>query len=201
MLPPASTSPTSRSSPTASWPSCATCPSENLALELLKKLLNDEIKAKERTNKVQADRFSAKLEASLNRYHNRAIETAQVIEALIELGREMREDQSRAEKLGISEDEVAFYDALAAHETAVTVLGDEQLRIIARAVADAVRRNVTIDWDQREQARAKLRLVVKKVLRSYGYPPDKQEAATHLVIEQAENFARHETMVTPLYRG
>lgn len=176
-------------------------PQRNLALELLKKLLNDEIKAKERTNKVQADRFSAKLEESLKRYHNRAIETAQVIEALIELGRELRDEQTRGEKLGLSDDEVAFYDALADSQSAVEVLGDEQLRLIAREVAEAVRRNVSIDWDQREQARAKLRLVVKRVLRLHGYPPDKQEAATRLVIEQAENFARYETMVTSLYRG
>lgn len=88
-----------------------------------------------------------------------------------------------------------------AHANVVDVMGNEQLLMIAREVADAVRRNVSIDWDQREQARAKLRLVVKRVLRLHGYPPDKQEAATRLVLEQAENFARYETMVTPLYRG
>lgn len=176
-------------------------PQKNLALELLKKLLNDEIGAAKRTSVVQARRFSEKLEESINRYHNRALETAQIIEALIDLAREVREASARGEQLGLSDDEVAFYDALGANDSAVQVLGDDQLRVIAREVADLVRNNTRIDWQYREQARADLRRLVKRVLRRHGYPPDQQEAATLLVIEQAELFAKEETTVTPAYRG
>ncbi|MDP9355453.1 MAG: type I restriction endonuclease subunit R [Chloroflexota bacterium] len=176
-------------------------PQRNLALELLRKLLNDEISATQRTSVVQSRRFSEKLEESINRYHNRALETAEIIEALIELAREMREANARGERLGLSDDEVAFYDALGANDSAVQVLGDDQLRIIAREVADTVRNNVTIDWTVRENARANLRRLVRRVLRRHGYPPDQQEAATLLVVEQAELLAREETEVVPLYRS
>ncbi len=176
-------------------------PQKNLALELLKKLLNDEIGATRKTSVVQSRRFSEKLTESITRYHNRALETAQIIEALIDLAREMREANSRGERLGLSVDEVAFYDALGANDSAVQVLGDDQLRVIAREVADLVRKNTRIDWQYREQARADLRRLVRRVLRRYGYPPDQQEAATLLVIEQAEVFAKEETTVTPRYRG
>lgn len=168
-------------------------PQRNLAAELLKKLLNDEIGAARKTSVVQARRFSEKLEESLARYHNRAIETAQIIEAMIELAKEMRAAAARGEALGLTDDEVAFYDALADNASAAEVLGDEQLRVIAREVADAVRNNTTIDWQYREQARAKLRAHVKRVLRRHGYPPDQAEAATLLVLEQAELFASEET--------
>jgi type I restriction enzyme, R subunit len=161
-------------------------PQRNLAVELLKKLLNDEITAKKRTSVVQARRFSEKLDESITRYHNRALETAQIIEALIDLAREMNEASLRGERLGLSTDEVAFYDALAANESAVDVLGDAQLRIIAGEVSQTVRNNATIDWTVRETARANLRRLVRRVLRKHGYPPDKQDAATDLVIEQAE---------------
>ncbi|MDQ3656184.1 MAG: DUF3387 domain-containing protein, partial [Chloroflexota bacterium] len=164
-------------------------PQRNLALELLKKLLNDEITASKRTSVVQSRKFSEKLEESINRYHNRALETAQIIEALIDLAREMRDASERGEKLGLIQDEVAFYDALGANDSAVKVMADDQLKIIAQEVATTVRNNTSIDWTERQQARANLRRMVRRVLRRYGYPPDQQEAATVLIIEQAELLA------------
>lgn len=160
-------------------------PQRNLAVELLRKLLAGEIRSKERKNVVQARSFEDLLEQTLRRYQNRAIETAQVIEELIALAKQMREAQRRGEDLGLNEAEVAFYDALEANDSAVKVLGDETLRTIARELVDQVRRNVTIDWTVRENARAKLRVIVRRILRKWGYPPDKQERATELVLEQA----------------
>lgn len=162
---------------------------ENLALELLKKLLNDEIKATKRTSVVQSRRFSDKLQESIMRYHNRALETAQIIEALIELAQEMREASSLGERLGMLNDEVAFYDALGESDSAANVMADDQLKIIAQEVADTVRNNSSIDWKDRQQARANLRRMVRRVLRRRGYPPDQQESATILIIEQAELLA------------
>jgi type I restriction enzyme R subunit len=158
----------------------------NLAVELLRKLLNDEVKARSKHNLVQARSFADLLEKSVRRYQNRAIEAAQVIEELIELAKEMRAAQKRGEELGLSSDELAFYDALEVSDTAVKVLGDETLRIIARELVDTVKQNVTIDWTVKESVRAKLRVIVKRILRKYGYPPDKQEAATNTVLQQAE---------------
>ena len=126
------------------------------------------------------------LEQSLRRYQNRAIEAAQVIEELIKLAKEMREAKARGEKLGLSEDELAFYDALETNDSAVQVLGDETLRTIARQLVETVRKNVTIDWNLRENVRAHLRVLVRRILRKNGYPPDKQEKATQTVLEQAE---------------
>ena len=126
------------------------------------------------------------LETTLRRYTNRAIEAAQVIEELIALARDMREANARGEQLGLSEDELAFYDDLETNDSAVQVLGDETLRDIARELVDTVRNNVTIDWTLRENVRANLRRLVRRTLRKHGYPPDKQEKATHLVLEQAE---------------
>jgi type I restriction enzyme R subunit len=122
----------------------------------------------------------------LRRYQNRAIETAQVIEELIALAKEMRQAGERGAELGLSEDELAFYDALETNDSAVAVLGDPVLREIARELADKVRANVTIDWTVRENVRAQLRVLVKRILRKHGYPPDKQEQATRTVLEQAE---------------
>ncbi|MDQ3541054.1 MAG: DUF3387 domain-containing protein, partial [Chloroflexota bacterium] len=164
-------------------------PQRNLALELLKKLLNDEITASKRTSVVQSKRFSEKLDESIMRYHNRALETAQVIEALIELAQEMRDASSRGDRLGLSDDEVAFYDALGANASAVEVMKDDQLKVIAQDVATTVRNNTTIDWRDRQQARANLRRLVRRTLRRYGYPPDQQETATLLIITQVESFA------------
>ena len=161
-------------------------PHRNLALEVLQKLLSDEIKARARKNLVQSRSFAEMLERTIRRYQNRTIEAAQVILELIELAREMREAKSRGEKLGLKEEEVAFYDALEVNDSAVKVLGDETLRTIARELVETVRRNVTIDWTVRESARAKLRTTVRRLLRKYGYPPDKQEKATLTVLEQAE---------------
>jgi len=161
-------------------------PHRNLAVELLQKLLKGELSVRRRTNVVQARSFAEMLEQSLRRYQNRAIEAAQVIEELIELAREMRKAAARGEQLGLSDDELAFYDALGANDSAVSVLGDETLRDIARELVETVRANVTIDWTVRDSVRAKLRVLVRRTLNRHGYPPDKQDQATLTVIEQAE---------------
>jgi type I restriction enzyme R subunit len=159
---------------------------KNLAIELLRKLLDDEIRTRSRHNLVQARSFADLLQQSIRRYQNRAIEAAQVIEELIELAKKLREAGQRGEKLGLSNDELAFYDALEVNDSAVKVLGDETLRTIARELVETVRRNVSIDWTVKESVRAKLRVIVKRILRKFGYPPDKQEAATQTVLQQAE---------------
>ena len=146
-------------------------PHRNLAVELLEKLLRGEVSTRRRKNLVQARSFAEMLEQTLRRYQNRAIEAAQVIEELIELAREMREANERGEALGLSEDELAFYDALETNDSAVQVLGDETLREIARELVDTVRDNVTIDWTLRENVRANLRRLVRRILRRHGYPP------------------------------
>ena len=161
-------------------------PQRNLAVELLRKLLSGEIRTRRRKNVVQARSFAEMLERSLRRYQNRAIEAAQVIEELIGLATQMREANARGEALGLNDDEVAFYDALETNDSAVQVLGDERLRSIARELVATVRANVTIDWTMRENVRAQLRVLVKRILRKHGYPPDKQEQATQTVLEQAE---------------
>jgi len=161
-------------------------PHRNLAVELLEKLLKGEIRTRSRRNVVQARSFSEMLEQSLRRYQNRAIETAKVIEELIQLAKDMREAGKRGEKLNLTEDEVAFYDALETNDSAVKVLGDDALRTIARELVATVRANVSIDWMVRENVRAHLRVLVKRILRKYGYPPDKQEKATQTILEQAE---------------
>ena len=161
-------------------------PHRNLAVELLQKLLRGEVSTRRRKNVVQARSFAEMLEQTLRRYQNRAIEAAQVIEELIELARDMRAANARGERLGLSEDELAFYDALETNDSAVQVLGDETLRDIARQLVETVRNNVTIDWTMRENVRANLRRLVRRILRKHGYPPDKQEKATLTVLEQAE---------------
>lgn len=161
-------------------------PQRNLAVELLQKLLKGELAARRRKNVVQARSFSDMLDSTIRRYQNRAIEAAQVIEELIQLAKDMRAAYARGEELGLSDDELAFYDALETNDSAVQVLGDDTLRTIARELVVAVRNNVTIDWTMRENVRAQLRVLVKRILRKYGYPPDKQEKATQTVLEQAE---------------
>ncbi len=161
-------------------------PQHNLAVELLQKLLRGEIHTRRRHNVVQARSFVELLEATIRKYQNRAIETAQVIEELIQLAKEMRDAGQRGQELGLSEDEVAFYDALETNDSAVKVLGDETLKTIARELVATVRRNVTINWAICENVRAQLRVYVKRILRKHGYPPDKQEKATQTVLEQAE---------------
>jgi type I restriction enzyme R subunit len=161
-------------------------PQRNLAVELLQKLLKGELSKRRQKNVVQARSFAEMLEQSLRRYQNRAIEAAQVIEELIELAKEMRAASARGESLGLTDDELAFYDALETNDSAVKVLGDETLRAIARELVATVRNNVTIDWTMRENVRAQLRVYVRRILRKHGYPPDKQEKATQTVLEQAE---------------
>jgi type I restriction enzyme R subunit len=161
-------------------------PQRNVAVELLARLLRDEIKTRRRKSIVQARSFAELLDQAIRKCQNRLIETARVIEELIALAKEMREAQRRGENLGLSEDEAAFYEALEVNDSAVKVLGDDTLKQIARELADTVHRNTSIDWTIRESIRAKLRVMVKRILRKYGYPPDKQEKATQTVIEQAE---------------
>jgi type I restriction enzyme, R subunit len=161
-------------------------PQRNLAVELLRKLLNDELKTRSRKNLVQSRSFSEMLEKSIRAYQNRAIETAQIIEELIQLAKEMRDAQQRGEDLKLSDDELAFYDALETNDSAVKVLGDATLRIIAQELVRTVKQNVSIDWTVKETVRAKLRVLVRRILRKYGYPPDKQEKATETVLKQAE---------------
>ena len=161
-------------------------PQRNLAVELLRKLLAGEIKTRSKRNVVQARSFAELLEQSIRKYQNRAIETAQVIEELIGLAKHMRSAHTRGETLGLTEDELAFYDALETNDSAVKVLGEPTLTKIARELAEMVKKNVTIDWTVRENVRAQLRVLVKRILRKYGYPPDKQEQATKIVLEQAE---------------
>ncbi|MEW6028355.1 MAG: type I restriction endonuclease subunit R [Chloroflexota bacterium] len=165
-------------------------PQKNLAIELLRKLLNDELKLRMKKNLVQSRSFTEMLERTIRSYQNRTLESAEVIAELIKLAEEMREAQKRGEKLNLTEDEIAFYDALEVNDSAVKVLGDETLKNIARELVETVRNNTTIDWTVRETVRAKLRVMVKRILRKYGYPPDKQEKATQTVLEQAEVIAR-----------
>jgi type I restriction enzyme R subunit len=165
-------------------------PQRNLAVETLRKLLEDEIKTRGQKNIVQARSFAEMLEQAIRRYQNRAIEAAAVIEELIALAQEMREADKRGEQLGLSEEEIAFYDALEVNDSAVKVLGDAVLRTIAQELVQAVRNSVTIDWTLRENVRARIRVMIKRILRRYGYPPDKQEKATQTVLEQAEVLCR-----------
>ena len=166
-------------------------PQKNLAVEMLRKLLDGEVKARSRRNIVQSRAFSELLEKAIKRYQNRAIEAAQVIEELIGMAKDLREADQRGEKLGLTQEEVAFYDALAANQSAVQVLGDQKLRIIAQELLRAVRGNLKIDWTVRENVRAEMRVLIKRILRRYGYPPDKQADATDLVLEQAAAFCKN----------
>ncbi len=164
-------------------------PQRNFAVELLQKLLNDEIKSRSRTNIVLEKKFSDRLMATLNRYRSRAIESAQVIEELIAMAKEFREAAKRGEKLGLNESELAFYDALANNESAVRELGDEVLKQIAFELTAKLRSSTSVDWQKRESVRARLRNLVRITLRRYKYPPDKQEDAIRLVLEQAERLS------------
>jgi type I restriction enzyme, R subunit len=159
---------------------------KNVAAELLEKLLRDELKVRSKRNLVQSQVFSEKLKKTLNSYHNRAISTMEVIEELIKLAKDLDAATKRGEDLGLSDDEMAFYDALAANESAVRAMGDAQLRVIAAELITQVRKSVTIDWTLREGARAKIRVMVKRILNKYGYPPDLQEEAVKTVLQQAE---------------
>jgi len=158
----------------------------NVAADLLEKLLKDEIKVRSRRNLVQSQLFSDKLNKTLNAYHNRAIATHEVIEELIRLAKEMEAAAKRGEDLGLTDDEIAFYDALAANESAIVAMGDDKLKVIAAELIKMVRKSVTIDWNLRDGARAKIRVIVKRILNKWGYPPDLQEEAVKTVLQQAE---------------
>jgi type I restriction enzyme R subunit len=161
-------------------------PQRNLALELLEKLLRDAIKARTRNNVVLEMKFGDRLLATLGRYHARAIETAQVIEELIQMAKDFQQALKRDEALGLNPDEVAFYDVLANNESAVRELGDEILKQIAVEITEKLRNSTSVDWQVRESVRAKLRNLVRRTLRKWKYPPDKQDDAVELVLKQAE---------------
>ena len=164
-------------------------PHKNLAAELLRRLLNDDLKGRRKKNVVQAEAFSDKLEKTIARYRNRAIETVEVIEELLALAKEMGKATARGDALGLTEDELAFYDALGTNDSAVAVLGDAVLTQIARELTQQIRGSVTIDWTAKEAVRARLRVLVRRKLRQHGYPPDKAERAVETVLKQAELLA------------
>ena len=164
-------------------------PERNLAVELLERLLEGEIRTRFATNVVQQTKFSVLLSDVIKRYQNRAIETAQVIEELIDMAKKFKEAIGRGEELGLNADELAFYDALANNEEAVREMGDEILKKIAHELAESLRQNISVDWSVRDNVRAKLRLMVKRILRKYKYPPDRTEAAVQLVLDQAETLS------------
>lgn len=159
---------------------------KNLAMEALRKLLNGEIRSRSRVNVVETRAFSERLEQAVARYHANAVTTAEVIQELIALAKEIRTARKRGEEEGLSEDEIAFYDALAENESAIQVMGDESLRVIAQELLSSLKSNVTVDWAHRDSARAKMRVLVKHILRKYGYPPDLEGAAVQTVLQQAE---------------
>jgi type I restriction enzyme R subunit len=162
---------------------------KNLAIELLKKILNSEIKTRSITNLVKSRALLEMLESSIKKYQNNLLTTAEIIQKLIEIAEEVKKADEQGRELGLTTDEVAFYNALEVNESAVNVLGDETLKIIAREIADKVKKNATIDWTIRESARAKLMVLVKRTLKKYGYPPDMQQKAVDTVLKQAELMA------------
>ncbi len=164
-------------------------PYRNLAVELLEKLLNDGIKAKTRNNVVQEKRFSDRLQETLRKYNNRAIETSQVIEELIQMAKEFQAEMQREAALGLNPDEIAFYDALANNESAVRELGDDTLKQIAREITEKLRKSTTVDWQVRDSVRAQLKILVRRTLQRWKYPPDKAAEAIELVMKQAEQLS------------
>jgi type I restriction enzyme R subunit len=159
---------------------------KNLALEALQKLINGEIRSQSKRNVVQSKAFSERLEAAVARYHANAITTVQVLEELIQLAKDMRAAHERGEETGLSDEEIAFYDALAENESARDVMGEPKLRVIAHELVASIKGSVTVDWMHRDAARARMRVLVKRILRKYGYPPDLQDAAVQMVLQQAE---------------
>jgi type I restriction enzyme R subunit len=162
---------------------------KNLAIELLKKILNNEIKTRSVTNLVKSRALLEMLESSIKKYQNNLLTTAEIIQELIDIAKEIKKADQQGSELGLTTEEVAFYNALEVNESAVKVLGDETLKIIAREIADNVKKNATIDWTIRESARAKLMVLVKRTLKKYGYPPDMQQKAVDTVLKQAELMA------------
>jgi type I restriction enzyme R subunit len=161
-------------------------PKKNLAIEALKKLINGQVHAQSQRNVTQSKVFSERLEASITRYHLNAITTAQVLEELIRLAKDIRAARLRGEETGLSDEEIAFYDALAENDSARTAMGEPALRVIAHELVAVIKGNITVDWTHRETARARMRVLVKRILRKYGYPPDMQDAAVQNVLQQAE---------------
>ena len=159
---------------------------KNLAMEALRKLINGEIRSQSRVNVVQTRAFSERLEEAIARYHTNAITTAEVIQELIELAKDIRAAHQRGKEEGLSQEEISFYDALAQNESAVEVMGNDQLRVIAHELLSSLKSNASVDWQHRESARARTRILVKRILRKYGYPPDLQDAAVQTVLQQAE---------------
>lgn len=162
---------------------------KNLAVETLRRLLADEINARSRSNIVEATKLSDRLDDTLRRYHNRAVDSVQVIEELLALAKDITAANSRSAELGLSNEELAFYDALAENGSAKELMAHEQLRILAQLLSKTIRNSATIDWTRKESVRAKMRIEVRKLLARYGYPPDLQKAAVDLVIRQAEALA------------
>ncbi|WP_172372192.1 type I restriction endonuclease subunit R [Sporosarcina jiandibaonis] len=166
-------------------------PQKNLAVELLNRLLQGKVKNVQRTNLVKAQKFTDMLNNAINKYNKRAIETSKVIEELIALAKEMNDSYKAGEETGMIKEEVAFYDALSSHETAEQVLGDDILKVIAHELTKAIKENMSIDWNLRESARAKMRITVRRLLKKYGYPPDLQKLAVETVVKQAELMAEN----------
>lgn len=159
---------------------------KNLAMEALRKLINGEVRSQSRVNVVQTRAFSDRLEEAIARYHSNAITTAEVIQELIRLAKDIRAAHQRGDEEGLSQEEISFYDALAQNESAVEVMGNDQLRVIAQELLNSLKNNASVDWQHRETTRAKMRVLVKRILRKYGYPPDLQDAAVQTVLQQAE---------------
>ena len=160
-----------------------------MAIEALRKLLNGEIRLQGQRNVAQAKKFSERLAEAIARYHSNAITTVQVMEELIDLAKDIREAQHRGEELQLTDEEVAFYDALSEHDNAVTLMKNEDLLLIAKELFDKLKGSVTVDWMHREQVRAKIRMEVRRILKKYGYPPDLEQAAIQNVLQQAEVLA------------
>jgi len=159
---------------------------KNLALEALRKLINDGIRSRSKANIVETRAFSERLEDAVARYHANAITTAEVLQQLIQLAKDIRAARQRGEESGLSDEEIAFYDALAENESAVQIIGDDNLKVIAHELLVSLKSNVSVDWAHRDSARARMRVLVKRILRKYGYPPDLQDAAVQTVLQQAE---------------
>ena len=170
---------------------------KNLALEALRKLINDGIRSRSKSNVVQTKAFSERLEDAVARYHANAITTAEVLQELIDLAKDIRAARQRGEEQGLSEDEIAFYDALAENESAIQMLGDDKLKLIAHELLVSLRENVSVDWAHRDSARARMRVLVKRILRKYGYPPNLQDAAVQTVLQQAEALSSTWSMQRP----
>ncbi|WP_244430498.1 MULTISPECIES: DUF3387 domain-containing protein [Brucella] len=166
---------------------------KNLALEALKKLLNGEIRSRSRANVVETKSFSRRLEEAVARYHANAISTVEMIQELIALARDIKASAARGEEHGLSPEELAFYDALAENESAVEAMGSEQLRIIATELVQQMRGSATVDWQHKVSARARMRVLVKRILKKYGYPPDLEQEAVQMVLAQAEVILREVT--------